>query len=50
MDLLAIGHLLDTNEISLAAGVLVSLLFYWQYRRYEHELEKQEMIDKFLKN
>ncbi|MGV3527578.1 MAG: hypothetical protein ACO1OO_01680 [Flavisolibacter sp.] len=50
MDLLAIGYLLDTNEISLAGGVLISVLFYLQYRKYQHEQEKEEMIDNFLRN
>jgi hypothetical protein len=37
------------NEISLLVGLAVSWLFYLQYRKYEEQLQKEEMLDSFLK-
>ena len=36
------------NEISLVLGLLASGLFYLQYKKYEAEAEKEEMINSFL--
>lgn len=36
------------NEICFSASVLISVLFYRQYKIYEAEAEKEEMIEKFL--
>lgn len=36
------------NEISLFAGLFVSALFYFQYKQYEKEISKAEMLDQFL--
>ena len=38
------------NEVCFTAALLVSLLFYRQYKKYEQEAEREEMIEKFLKN
>ena len=38
------------NEISLVLGLIASGLFYFQYKKYEAEAEKEEMIDSFLNN
>ena len=36
------------NEISLVLGLIASGLFYLQYKKYEAEAEKEEMINSFL--
>lgn len=36
------------NEICFSAALLISLLFYRQYKKYEAEAEKKEIIEKFL--
>ena len=38
----------SSNELSLIVGLVVTALFYLQYRRYESEMKKNEMIDRFL--
>lgn len=38
------------NEISLIAGLIASALFYLQYKKYEAQAKKEEMIDSFLTN
>jgi hypothetical protein len=38
------------NEISLVAGLIASALFYLQYKKYESQAKKEEMIDSFLTN
>ena len=38
------------NEISLVLGFIVSGLFFIQYKRYEAEVEKEEMLDAFLED
>lgn len=37
------------NEVCFTAAVIISLLFFRQYKKYEQEAEKEEMIEKFLK-
>ena len=45
------GELIGSyNEISLFLGVLVTILFFIQYRKYNYEMEREEMIDHFLEN
>jgi hypothetical protein len=39
---------LNSNELSLLAGLVVTYLFYRQYKKYEEELEREEMIENFL--
>ena len=38
------------NEISFLLGLIVALLFFIQYKRYEAQAEKEEMVDSFLKD
>jgi hypothetical protein len=38
------------NEISLVVGLIASGLFYLQYKKYEAQAEKEEMLNSFLKN
>jgi hypothetical protein len=38
----------NANEFCFGAALLVSFLFYRQYKKYEEEAEKEEMIEKFL--
>jgi len=40
--------MVTSNEISLVLGFIVSGLFYWKYRYYESQLEKEEMLNSFL--
>ena len=38
----------NANEICFTAAVVISMLFYNQYKKYEAELEREEMIEQFL--
>jgi hypothetical protein len=38
------------HEISLLFGLLASGLFYFQYRKYDAQAKKEEMVDSFLNN
>lgn len=38
----------SSNEISLIIGLIVSGLFFIQYKRYEAQLKKEEMLESFL--
>ena len=40
-----IGH---ANEVCFSLAMLVSILFFRQYKKYEQEEERIEMLDKFL--
>lgn len=39
----------NANEFCFAAALFVSVLFYRQYKKYEAEADKEEMLEKFLK-
>lgn len=39
----------NANEFCFVAGVIISVLFYRQYKKYEEEAEREEMIEKFLR-
>lgn len=39
-----------SNEISLVLGLIISGLFFLQYKRYETQAKKEEMLDAFLKD
>jgi hypothetical protein len=39
----------NANGFCFAAAVIVSLLFYRQYRKYEEEAEREDMIERFLR-
>jgi predicted membrane protein len=36
------------HEASLVLGLFVSGLFFWKYKQYEAQLEKEEMLNSFL--
>ena len=38
----------NANEVCFSVAMLISLLFYWQYKKYEEEAEREEMIEGFL--
>ena len=38
------------NEFSFLIGIIVTVLFYLEYKKCEVEIEKQEMLDQFLKD
>ena len=40
----------NANEFCFAVAVIISALFYRQYKKYEGEAEKEEMIENFLNN
>lgn len=40
--------MVTSHEISLLAGLIASGLFFWKYRQYETQLEKEEMLNSFL--
>ena len=40
--------MVTSHEISLVAGLIVSGLFYWKYRQYETQVEKEEALNSFL--
>jgi hypothetical protein len=42
--------MVTSDEISLLLGVIVSGLFFIQYKRYEIAVKKDEMLDAFLKD
>ncbi|HEY0356882.1 MAG TPA: hypothetical protein VGC29_11785 [Flavisolibacter sp.] len=38
----------NANEVCFSAALGISLLFYYQYKKYEDEAEREEMIENFL--
>ena len=38
----------NANEVCFSAAMLISLLFFRQYKKYEEEMEREEMIERFL--
>jgi len=40
----------NANEVCFTMALLFSFLFYRQYKKYEAELEREEMIEHFLSN
>jgi hypothetical protein len=38
------------NEISLILGLIASGLFYLQYKKYEAEVDREEMVNSFLRD
>lgn len=36
------------NEICFSASVIISILFYRQYKKYKAEAEREEIIETFL--
>ena len=50
MDLIASTNLFAERvyEISFLMGILITVLFYFEYKKCAVEIEKQEMLDHFL--
>jgi hypothetical protein len=40
----------NANEVCFSAAMIISVLFYRQYKKYEAEAENEEMIENFLSN
>ena len=40
--------MVTSHEISLLVGLIASGIFYWKYRQYELQLQKEEMLNSFL--
>ncbi|MFL5810718.1 MAG: hypothetical protein ACJ749_14440 [Flavisolibacter sp.] len=40
----------NANEVCFSLAMIISILFYRQYRKYEEEAEREEMIESFLSN
>ena len=40
----------NANEVCFSLAMIISLLFYRQYKKYEEEAEREEMIEGFLSN
>ena len=38
----------NANELCFAAALVVTVLFYRQYKKYEAEAEKEDVIENFL--
>jgi hypothetical protein len=47
LDLTGLSYI-DPNEISFFLGLVITLLFYRQYRKYEEQVEREEMIEQLL--
>jgi len=40
----------NANEVCFSLALVVSFLFFKQYKKYEAEMEKEEMIEGFLRS
>jgi hypothetical protein len=40
----------NANEVCFTLALMISFLFFKQYKKYEDELEKADMLDRFLSN
>ena len=40
----------NANEVCFSLALLISLMFFRQYKKYEEEAEKEEMLERFLAN
>jgi hypothetical protein len=40
--------IVNANEVCFTLALFVSALFFRQYKKYEAELEREEMIENFL--
>lgn len=38
----------NANEVCFFLALFISILFYYQYKKYEEEAEREEMIENFL--
>ena len=41
---------LDANAVSFLASILICTLFYYQFKKYETQIEQEEMLEHFLMN
>ncbi|GAC1424855.1 MAG: hypothetical protein NVS9B7_04750 [Flavisolibacter sp.] len=41
---------LDANALSFLASIFIFTLFYYQFKKYETQMEQEEMIEQFLMN
>ena len=50
MDLIATTNLFAERvyEISFLMGILITVLFYFEYKKCTAEIQNQEMLDQFL--
>lgn len=46
---LAVSFVQNANEICFSAAMVISFLFYRQYKKYEAEAEREEMIERLLR-
>ena len=46
----AVGFEERINEIAFLLSIFVTALFYAEYKKYNYELEKEEMLDNFLQD
>ena len=40
--------IVNANEVFFTMALFISVLFFRQYKKYEAEMERDEMIEKFL--
>jgi hypothetical protein len=38
----------NANEVCFTVAMIISVLFYKQYKKYEQEAEREELIERFL--
>ena len=38
----------NANEVCFSVAMIISFLFFRQYKKYEQEAEREELIDHFL--
>jgi hypothetical protein len=52
MELLYTSNLVSdyVNELSFIMGVVITIAFYIQYKKCNAEIEREEMLDHFLKD
>ena len=39
---------LNANEVSFIASLFIFSLFYYQYKKYEAQIESEELVERFL--
>ncbi len=39
---------LDANAVSFLASIFIFTLFYYQFKKYETQIEQEEMLEQFL--
>jgi hypothetical protein len=46
----AMGYAARIQEIAFGVSLIISALFLLEYKKYAETMEKQEMLDQFLKD